>query len=354
MPVIEAQQTDVALKDGAGCTALYYAAREGHDKVVKILLQAGAAVTVASDAGRTALTEAAWEGFDKVVDILLEAGADVAYRSQGRYSKTALYWAARKGNDKIVKRLLNVGAGKKSYDMQEALHIAASEGHDQVIESLLDGGADPLLQDEGGQTALHDAARDGHGKVVQILLSAGADPLIRDVFGWTALHRAAWSGHCQAMALVSKALSDLPNNRNSRVPLSLTSEECITDSVMLLESLVSTYPEDAVLRRALGNEFWRKKMYAEAQISFDMAVGISMQNAGLKEVMKATLGLCCDGCQTTIQGYQYKCTQCTWDYDVCQECIETSGHSHPQDLVKLPSDHFSVEELQSKPQWTSK
>jgi uncharacterized protein len=348
VPAIGAQQTDVAMQDEAGCTALYYAAQGGHEEVLEILLQAGAAVTVASDVGRTALTESAWQGFDKVVEILLAAGADVAYRSEGRYSKTALYWAARKGKDDIVKRLLNAGAGEKSYDMQEALHIAASEGHDQVIESLLNAGADPLLQDEGGQTALHDAAREGHGKVVQILLSAGADPLIRDVFRWTALQRAAWSGHSQAMALVSKALSDLPNKRSPRRPLSFPSDGCVTDSVILLDSLVLTYPEDTVLRRALGNEFWRRKMYSEAQMSFDMAVGISMQNAGLKEVMRATLSLCCDGCQTTIRGYQYKCKQCIWDYDVCQKCIETSGHPHPQDLVKLPSDQFSVDGLQSK------
>ena len=48
--------------DGRECTALFWAARKGHEKVVKVLLQHSACVDQADDEGTTPLAAAAFAG----------------------------------------------------------------------------------------------------------------------------------------------------------------------------------------------------------------------------------------------------------------------------------------------------
>lgn len=77
-PVFRDNKQAVATKDEEGQTALHRAARGGHEKVVDILLKAGADATIPDKGGRTALYWAKRGGHDKMFDMLLKAGADVA------------------------------------------------------------------------------------------------------------------------------------------------------------------------------------------------------------------------------------------------------------------------------------
>ena len=61
---------------GNGWRPLTYAADNGHDTVVKFLLQRGASVNATTETGWTARA-AAKEGYEEVVKALLSAGADV-------------------------------------------------------------------------------------------------------------------------------------------------------------------------------------------------------------------------------------------------------------------------------------
>ncbi|PVH74235.1 hypothetical protein DL98DRAFT_658902 [Cadophora sp. DSE1049] len=75
-------------KDKYGMTALVWAARGGHEAVVRLLLEKGANVEAKGDYKRTALVWAAWGKHEAVVRLLLEKGADVEVK--GDYKRTAL------------------------------------------------------------------------------------------------------------------------------------------------------------------------------------------------------------------------------------------------------------------------
>ena len=60
-----------------GQTPLSWAAQNGHEAVVKLLLEKGADVESKSSNGRTPLSWAAENGHEAVVKLLLEKGADV-------------------------------------------------------------------------------------------------------------------------------------------------------------------------------------------------------------------------------------------------------------------------------------
>ncbi len=58
-----------------GMTALIYAARGGHDDIVRLLIDAGSNVNAMSRSGETAIKEASNNGYEDIVDLLEVAGA---------------------------------------------------------------------------------------------------------------------------------------------------------------------------------------------------------------------------------------------------------------------------------------
>ena len=110
--------------------------------------------------GRTALYQAAKDGNDAIVRLLVEAGADVDLENDTRFARTPLAGAIRKS------RL-------------------------STMALLLDAGADPNFQDTAKNTPLHIAAEGcgEYGKMVRMLLAAGADPSISNKYGQTPQER---------------------------------------------------------------------------------------------------------------------------------------------------------------------
>ncbi|KAI9674017.1 MAG: hypothetical protein M1829_003860 [Trizodia sp. TS-e1964] len=186
---------NVEAKDNDGWTALIRAAWEGHEAVVQLLLEKGANAETKDNYERTALIYAAWNGHEAVVQLLLEKGANVEAKKNDR--RTALICAAARGHEAVVQLLLEKGANfeAKNYEGWTPLIWAAWGGHQAVVQLLLEKGANVEAKDDDGLTALSRAASGWHEAVVQLLLEKGANVEANDNNGWTALIRAAWEGH---------------------------------------------------------------------------------------------------------------------------------------------------------------
>lgn len=88
-------------RNPAGDSALMLAVLRGHEAVVGALLKAGAKI---NHDGWAPLHYAAFEGRDNLLDLLVGAGADINLASPNR--STALMLAARNGHVDFVRRLL--------------------------------------------------------------------------------------------------------------------------------------------------------------------------------------------------------------------------------------------------------
>lgn len=201
---------DVDFEDVGGQTALSWAAENGHDTVVKPLLDSGKANINSKDLyGRTPLSWAARNGHDAVVKLLLDTGrANVD--SKNGYSRTPLSLAAENGHSAVVELLLDTGEvdiNMKDVYSQTPLSLAAANGHDVVVKLLLDTDmADIESEDRGGQTPLTWAAENGHIAVVKLLLDTGkANVISKDWYGGTPLSWAAEYGHDAVVKLLLEA-----------------------------------------------------------------------------------------------------------------------------------------------------
>jgi len=108
LAVVRTLRTRGAELDGAGWTALIYAATGGHDAIVTYLLGEGARINAQSPNGTTALMMAVREGRMSTAELLMAKGADVNVRNQNGAS--ALDWALRNNDKDLAARLRRAGA----------------------------------------------------------------------------------------------------------------------------------------------------------------------------------------------------------------------------------------------------
>ncbi|KAK0622215.1 putative ankyrin repeat protein [Lasiodiplodia hormozganensis] len=226
----------------------------GLDAVVRLLLEGGVDVDAVNRAGNTALLEAAYHLQPKVLRVLLECGADITVRSttyggpvlaalhgcfqhrtvdivsggrgyreyfsrvplcedvilaladsgadlndQGpaiwddqdgrRDFGSALSLAAYMASQVIVDLLLANGAdiNHRGGCFDSPLFAAVQNERVDIAQRLLEGGADCNLMSEDLGTPLHYACRRKHEPLVRLLLRHGANPNVQDLKGVTPL-----------------------------------------------------------------------------------------------------------------------------------------------------------------------
>jgi len=116
--------------------------------------------------GRTALSWAAADGHEAVVRMLLMSNADPSLQDKTNF-----------GDDK------NLGD-----DHFAPIHWAASNGHTAILRQLVKGLADVnLVAGERRLSALHIAAVTGHDASVELLIASGASCGLKDASGCTPL-----------------------------------------------------------------------------------------------------------------------------------------------------------------------
>jgi ankyrin repeat protein len=217
-----------------GQTPLVWAARCGHEAVVKQLIATGQADVDARNLyGTSALSMAASRGYEGVVKQLLATGkVDINLRDAD-YDATPLMWAAEYGYEAVVKQLLATGQAdinaKDKIEGRSALSWAARNGHAAVVKLLLaTGNVDVDSNDNSDRTPLSGAARNGHAAVVKLLLATGKVDVNSKgkAFDRTPLLRAAESGHeAVVQLLLATGNIDVESADNTgRTPLSWAAE----------------------------------------------------------------------------------------------------------------------------------
>jgi ankyrin repeat protein len=228
-----AKKLDVNAFGTDGTPALHWAVRADDLEMARLLIGAGAKVTLVNRYGVTPLSLACANGNAPMIALLLEAGADVnAIEPTG---ETMLMTAAAVGTLDAVKVLLDRGAVIDARDKnfeQTALMVAVRENHPDVVKLLLDRGAVVNVKTRAGATPpwvlpnsvpgfghgigiirgglpdrgvrapipgslspLMYAARDGRLDSAQLLVAAGADVNLANADDITPLIMAITNNH---------------------------------------------------------------------------------------------------------------------------------------------------------------
>ncbi|XP_061696607.1 protein fem-1 homolog B [Syngnathoides biaculeatus] len=212
----------VSQQGGQRFTPLIVAARNGHDKVVRLLLDHYRVDTEQTGTAR-------FDGY--VID-----GA------------TALWCAAGAGHFEVVRLLVARGANVNHTTVTGStpLRAACFDGRLDIVRFLVERGADIGITNKYNNTCLMIAAYKGHGDVVGFLLERGADPDATAHCGATALHFAADAGHLGVVAELVRRRAVLAANGHGMTPLKVAAESCKADVVELLLAHADCQPAGRV------------------------------------------------------------------------------------------------------------
>ncbi|CAO2648676.1 Nn.00g079430.m01.CDS01 [Neocucurbitaria sp. VM-36] len=211
-------------KPEPNATALHLAAHFGLEAAAATILQRSSDPDVRDEYGRTPLMFAAHQGHESIVQLLLNYHATVDCFATER-KNTALYYAAEEGWDAIVRLLLVHGAGKHLEQAENSfyvtpLHNAAGQGRIVLVELFLSCNISTGLKNAHGHTPLHYAAAFGNAAMVQLLLKANAVVDSKDEDSFTPLHLAAVNGHAAVVQLLLEANAAVDSkNKDGSTPL---------------------------------------------------------------------------------------------------------------------------------------
>ncbi|KAJ5653773.1 hypothetical protein N7490_000776 [Penicillium lividum] len=243
--LLQTGKVDVDLKDVYQQTPLSWAAGNGHEAVVKLLLRTGEVDVDTKDSlyQQTPLSWAVKHGHEAVVKLLLQT-EKVDVDSKDIYQQTPLSWAARFGRKAVVKLLLqtkkvDVDSKDSKYQRTPLSWAVRSYGHEAVVKLLLETEkVDADSKDKDQQTPLSWAARFGHEAVVKLLLQTGkVDIDSKDsVYQQTPLLWAAEKGHeAVVKLLLQTGKVDVDSkDKYQRTPLSWAAENGHEPVVKLL------------------------------------------------------------------------------------------------------------------------
>jgi ankyrin repeat protein len=221
-----ATKVDADSKDNWGRTPLSYAAENGHETVVKLLLDTGKVDADSKEnENRTPLSYAAAKGHEAVVRLLLTInGVDPNFEDSS-YGRMMQGWAGQ--TDYELEELRHLLVGMRSIDSGWSVVQTASmmmsrlqhfgwmplsylERYGNQEALWLMYGADPISN--GGWTSLSYAVRYGHYAVVRLLLETGKVDLdFRYPKGRTSLDLALEGGHEEITKLLLEKGCGLTN-----------------------------------------------------------------------------------------------------------------------------------------------
>ncbi|CAL4163858.1 unnamed protein product [Meganyctiphanes norvegica] len=161
---------NIGLMKKDGCSALFCASQKGYVKIVKMLLEQNAPVDLKLSNGDTALSAAAYHGHISIAHMFITSGACV---NNARHSDgvTPLMLASGMEKDEIVTLLILYGANIEAVttNRQSSLLIACYGGHVSIAQLLLKEGANPHVCDQNGSSPFQIANEKKYRELVSIM-----------------------------------------------------------------------------------------------------------------------------------------------------------------------------------------
>jgi ankyrin repeat protein len=172
-----------------GATALLRAARAGDVEFVRLLLEHGALVDLASKEGVTPLMAAAGvefgqrvtrgrnrteEGILATIQVLLDAGADINAQEVSAAGRRFVINGSPLAQGTTYRARGQQVPGPDAVPSNTALHGAAQHGYNSVVELLVDNGADLSVRNASGALPLDVAM----GEYQEDFRTTRADPLL--------------------------------------------------------------------------------------------------------------------------------------------------------------------------------
>lgn len=152
-------------------TALMNAVNNNDSSKVKDLIAQGVNINEADASGDSPLIMAAYKGYTEIVRLLLEAGADVTVVDPGMKA-TALHAAAYAGRTEAAKLLIEYGIDIDKQGPNNgytALHDAVWQNNIDTARVIIDGGANLNIKSHSGQTPLEFAQSRNHREIAAMI-----------------------------------------------------------------------------------------------------------------------------------------------------------------------------------------
>lgn len=184
------------------CSPLHHACWEGHMTIMKLLIDANAAVTLKDVYDRTALDVCKTPEMKIIMKTYMDSVISNA-SSKTSNLKVIEYVAATDENlieqcwdlcmsDDNTKEHSEMQSYDDNEEFQTFLQLLSIHPHLKIA----------YLINKNSKTLLMEAAQNGKITICKLLLSEGADPMIADVNGFTALHFASLNGHANIVKLL--------------------------------------------------------------------------------------------------------------------------------------------------------
>jgi len=161
---------DPSLKDSQNRTPLEYAILRNRTAVVETMMKL-VRYDMKGPEGSGLLHAAAAQGHEDMVKALLEQGADPGRPSPNGDSILLSYLRGGLAARALASIAKGADVNAKTADGRTALHLAVEKGLDEAVSALLDKGADPNAADKNGLTAA-DIAEDWGSRSLTALLAA--------------------------------------------------------------------------------------------------------------------------------------------------------------------------------------